>query len=216
MKFPYAAKGVKKIFIAELLMLIAAILSVIGIILAVVSIAAGETASNGALAAGISTIMCLTAAAVLSMIAWILSLAGIINAAKDETTFRYALFAVLVSLVAAVVSAIFSSNDTVQSICQTIGNAMNILVTVFVIKGITVLADKLNNAEVSRKGRTLLTIIVVIYVLSFIASLIALIVGGMYVSVFAAVLSIAALILDIVAYVIYLSLLSKGKSMLEE
>ena len=80
---------------------------------------------------------------------------------------------------------------------------MSIAVTVFVITGVSNLADKLNNAEVSQKGRNLLKIIVCIYVLALIATIISLIFGGTFASVTA-------------AYFLYLSLLSKGKNMLAE
>lgn len=217
MKFPNAAKGVKKLFTAQVLSLIASIATIIGIILLIVTgVAAKANSEGGTAAAGIGTIVLMAAAAVLVLIAAIMSLVGIIQAAKDEGSFKTALFAIAISLVAAIVAAIFSSNGTVQSICQVVQNIMSIAVTVFVITGVSNLADKLNNAEVSQKGRNLLKIIVCIYVLALIATIISLIFGGTFASVTAAILALVAAVLNVVGYFLYLSLLSKGKNMLAE
>jgi len=217
MKFPNAAKGVKKLFTAQVLSLIASIATIIGIILLIVTDAADKANSEGgAVAAGIGTIILMAAAAVLVLIAAIMSLVGIIQAAKDEGAFKTALLAIAISLVAAIVAAIFSSNGTVQSVCQIIQNIMSIAVTVFVITGVSNLADKLNDAEVSQKGRNILKIIVCVYVLALIATGISLIFGGTFASVTAAILAIVATVLNIIGYFLYLSLLNKGKNMLAE
>lgn len=217
MTFPNAAKGVKKLFTAEVLTLIASIATIIGIILLIVTGAAAQANSEGgAAAAGIGTIVLMAASAVLALIAAIMSLVGIIQAAKDEGAFKTALFAVVISVIAAIVSAIFSSNGTVQSICQIVQNIMSIAVTVFVISGVCNLADKLNNDEVAQKGRNILKIIVCVYALALIATIISLVFGGTFASVTAAIIALVAAILNVIGYFLYLSLLSKGKNMLAE
>ena len=145
-----------------------------------------------------------------------MTLVGIIQASKDEGAFKTALIAIIVSLVAAVIAGIFSSNGLVQSICQIIQNVMSLAVTLFVINGVTNLAEKMNNTEVWSKGRNLLKVIVCIYALSLIASFISLIFGGIFMSVTAAILALVAAVLDVISYFLYLSLLNKGKKMLAE
>ena len=217
MKFPNAANGVKKLFTAQVLSLIAAIATIIGLALLIITAASAEAnVEGGAIAAGLGTIVLMGAASVLILIAAIMSLVGLIQSAKDEGAFKTALFAIGISLVAAIVAAIFSSNGIVQSVCQIVQNVMSIAVTIFVITGVTNLADKLNNAEVSQKGRNLLKIIVCIYVLALIATIISLIFGGAFFSVTAAILALVAAVLDVIAYFLYLSLLNKGKKMLAE
>lgn len=216
MKFPNAAKGVKKIFTAEILTLISALAMIVAVVMMIVTLgAAAAESAGGAVAAGIGTLALMAGAAILALIGGIMSLVGIINASKDESAFKTALYAIILSLVAAVVMGIFSSNDTVQSICQSVQNVMSIIVTIYVIQGVTNLAEKLNNAEVAQKGKKLLYIIVAVYVLALIANIIVLISGGMFASVTAGIIGLAALVLDVIGYIVYLSLLSKGKKMLE-
>ena len=217
MRFPNAASGVKKLFTAQILGLIASVATIIGLIFLIFTAAAADAnAQGGAVAAGLGTIILMGASAVLILIGSIMTLVGIIQASKDEGAFKTALIAIIVSLVAAVIAGIFSSNGLVQSICQIIQNVMNLAVTLFVINGVTNLAEKMNNTEVWSKGRNLLKVIVRIYALSLIASFISLIFGGIFMSVTAAILALVAAILDVISYFLYLSLLNKGKKMLAE
>ena len=217
MRFPNAASGVKKLFTAQILGLIASVATIIGLIFLIFTAAAADAnAQGGAVAAGLGTIILMGASAVLILIGSIMTLVGIIQASKDEGAFKTALIAIIVSLVAAVIAGIFSSNGLVQSICQIIQNVMSLAVTLFVINGVTNLAEKLNNTEVWSKGRNLLKVIVCIYALSLIASFISLIFGGIFVSMTAAILSLIAAILNVISYFLYLSLLNKGKKMLAE
>lgn len=217
MKFPNAAKGVKRIFTAEILKLIAAVLSIIGIVMMLVTLAAAKANSEGGtIAAGVGTVALLSAAAVISLIGAIMALVGIINASKDESAFKAALITIIVSLCAAVIAGIFSTNSTVQSICQIIQNLMAIFVTVFVIKGVTNLAIKVGDENVAQQGKSLLTIIVAIYALSLVANILVLLFGGMFASVTGGILAVIALVLNVIGYIVYLSLLSKGKNMLAE
>lgn len=217
MRFPNAASGVKKLFTAQILGLIASVATIIGLIFLIFTAAAADAnAQGGAVAAGLGTIILMGASAVLILIGSIMTLVGIIQASKDEGAFKTALIAIIVSLVAAVIAGIFSSNGLVQSICQIIQNVMNLAVTLFVINGVTNLAEKMNNTEVWSKGRNLLKVIVCIYALSLIASFISLIFGGIFMSVTAAILALIAAVLDVISYFLYLSLLNKGKKMLAE
>ena len=217
MKFQNAATGVKRIFTAEILKLIAALVTVIGIVMTIVTVAAANANSQGGtIAAGVGTVLLIAAASILALIGGIMALVGIINASKDEGAFKTALILIIISLIAAVVAGIFYQNATVQSICQIVQNLMSIFVTVFVIKGITNLAVKIGNDEVAQQGKSLLTIIVVFYALSLIANILVLVFGGMFASVLGGVLAVVALVLNIIAYIVYLSLLSKGKNMLAE
>lgn len=216
MRFPNAASGVKKLFTAEILSLISTLAMIIAVCLAVVA-AAGSNAQNvtsGTIAAGMGTIILMAAAAVLAIIAGILALIGLINASKDEIAFKTALIATIISLVAAVIMGIFSRYSVVQSICQCIQNIMSVVVTVFVIQGIINLAGRLKEREVAAKGKTLMTILIVIFALAFVASLISAIFGGALASTIAGIIALVALVLDLIGYIIYLTLLAKAKKML--
>ena len=217
MKFPNAAKGVKRIFTAEILKLIATVLMIIAIMAMIVTLAAAQIDSEGGtIAAGISTVIFIIAATVIALIGGIMALVGIINASKDENSFKVALVAVIVSLCSAIVAGIFSNNATVMGICRIVQNLMSIITTVFVITGVSNLAVKVGNSEVAQQGKNLLKIIVAVYVLSLIANILALVFGGMFASITAGVIAVVALLLELVAYILYLSLLNKGKKMLAE
>lgn len=216
MRFPNAANGVKKLFTAEILSLISTFAMIIAVCLAVVA-AAGSNAQNitsGTVAAGMGTIILMAAAAVLAIIAGILALIGLIQASKDEVAFKTALIATIISLVAAVIMGIFSRYSVVQSICQCIQNIMSVVVTVFVIQGIINLAGRLKEREIAAKGKTLMTILIVIFALAFVASLISAIFGGALASTIAGIIALVALVLDLIGYIIYLTLLAKAKKML--
>ena len=217
MRFPNAAKGVKKLFTAEILQLIAEVVAIVAIAMLIITLAAEKAQSQGGvIVAGTGTVILFGATAVLTLIAGIMSLVGVIQAAKDEGAFKVALVAIIISLAAAVVAGVFSNNGVIQSICQVIQNVMSLAVTLFVINGITNLAEKLNNTEVWSRGRSLLKVIVCILAFSLIASFISLIFGGAFVSTAAAILALISAILNVVCYILYLILLNKGKKMLAE
>ncbi|MBQ3264602.1 MAG: hypothetical protein IJH07_02370 [Ruminococcus sp.] len=225
MKFPNAAKGVKKIYTAEILALLSSIFLVIAACLFVFGYAAGEagTANGsdvGLAMAGGSMILALVfvlAWSVLALIAFILNIVGIVNASHDETNFKSALLFLIVGIVSAILAGVFAnSNGTVSSLLYSLYNLMNVFVTIFVIAGGVKLADRLNRGDVGRKGSNVLKLIIIINVLSLIASLISTFMGGMVASVAAGVLLIVALVLNIVQYFMYLSFLSKAKKMLIE
>ena len=225
MKFPNAAKGMKKIFTAEILTLLASIFLVVATCLIVFGYAAGmagtETGSDdGILLAGGSFLIALIfmiAWLVLAVIAFIMNLVGVINASHDEQNFKSALIFLIIGIVSAILSGVFAnSNGTLSSMLYSLSSLMNIFVTIFVIAGGVKLADRLNRGDVSAKGSNILKIIVVVAVLSLIASLIATIMGGMIASVTAGVLAIVALILNIIQYFMYLSFLNQAKKMLAE
>lgn len=217
MTFPNAAKGVKRIFTAEILALIAAIASVIAIILALVMAGAAEANAEGAAVASLGgTAIFGIGAGVLMIIAFIMQIVGISNASKDEDSFKTAMACLLIGIAAALVGSIFSSNEVVVSIAELVSKLMSLFVTIFIISGIIKLADRLNDGVVSAKGTNLLKLITVIYALSLIASLIVVILGGYTASVVAGIIALIAGILQIIQYFVYLSYLSKAKKMLAE
>lgn len=222
MKFPNAAKGVKKIFTAEILNLIGTIFMVIGVIIAAIGMlgAAGAQSSDGkALAIGGGLMVALIFIAVymiLAIIAYIMNLVGIINASKDETNFKSALIFLIVGIVTTILVAVFRNNPVVYSMLLSLGNLMNVFVNIFVIAGGVKLADRMNRGDVSTKGTNVLKLIIVVAILSLIASLISSFMGGMVASVTAAVLLIVSLILNLIKYFMYLSFLGKLKKSLAE
>ena len=231
MRFPNAAKGVKKIFTAEVLALIAAIAALFaGVFLVVAAATASANTDSGDVAAlgafGLMSILGI-GAAVLVIIGAIMKIVGISQAAADEDSFKTAIICLIIGIAGSVLSGIFTNSSTVYSIGNLISQLMSLFVTIFIISGIIKLADKLNDGVVSAKGTNLLKLITVIYALVLIANLIVLILGGVptaesftdgvsAVEITAAVIYLVAGVLNVVQYFMYLSYLSKAKKMLAE
>lgn len=228
MRFPNAAKGVKKIFTAEILNLLSKFFLVVTVALIVVGVAgaagtagdagienseaAMEVLGGSILIAGIFALVWF----VLSFIAFIMNLVGIINASHDEPNFKSALLFLIVGIVTAILAGIFYNNGTVSSLLYSLYSLLNLFVYIFVIAGVVKLADQMNRGDVSSRGTNVLKLIIVINVLALIASLISTFMGGPVASVTAGVLLLVGIVLGIVQYIMYLSFLAKAKKMLAE
>lgn len=215
MKFPNAASGVNKIFIAEILALAGAVLTFIGAIMAVLALSSSEGGQIGmAAGTGIGALGVMSIAGILMVVAFVLNLIGIINASKDEASFKTALYCLLIGIITSVLASVFSTNAIVANICTILSNVMNLIVTVMVIVGISKLANKLGNPAISARGSFLLKLIVAIYVLSLICSIIVAFLGGQAASIIAAILAVIATVLSILQYILYIGFLAKAKNML--
>lgn len=213
MKFPNAYDGISKIFLAELLAIVAAICTVIGAILVLSGVGAesvGSEALGGGLAIGGGIFVLATA--VLMVISFILNILGVSHASKDEEGFKSALIAIIVGIVAVVVSAIFSKNVTLATICSIVSKICEILVFWFCISGIINLAEKLRDNNVRNKAESLIKLIVGMYAIGIVLAIINAFVT--FAPFIENVINVAAAVCSIIAYFMYLSLLSSAKKML--
>lgn len=225
MKYPNAAKGVKRIFTAEILKLIGTISGIVGITIVVIGLITAE--ATGESKAGITAFVLtlgagaipLLAWAVLLLIAFIMRLVGIINARHDEDSFKSSLVCLILDLVSAAVSGVFLSlnNTLVASLLYSFSQLMGLFVTLFIISGIIKLADKLNRGDVSAKGSNVLKLICVIVGLSLLLNIVSsILIGNPVIMYVALILFAAAMVLCIVQYIMFLSFLAKAKKMLAE
>ena len=221
MTYPNATNGIKKIFTAEILCLVGTVVLLISGFLAAVSIVAAastgdaNTAAGAAFSAGLGMLTVALIGSIVVVVGGIMALIGLINASKDQKYFKYALYAIIVSIVFTGVAGYFSANPSLQSVLNACGSSANLISTIFVIQAIIDIANGFNNADVAARGKSQLTLIVVIQVLSIIASLVVSFMGGQFASVVAAVIAIISVVLSLIQYVLYLLLLSKAKAMLE-
>ena len=224
MKYPNAAKGVKRIFTAEILGLISSILLVVGFILMIPAVLVAKNVAEGmegaAIGATVAMGVFVLIAGVLSIIAFIMNIIGISNASKDEENFKSALLFLILGLVAKAASITigrFVKDAAVATgMLDSASSLLNIFVTIFVISGIVKLADRLNRGDISAKGTNVLKILIAVNVLSLIASFVASVMGGPVASGVSLVLAIVSAVLSLVQYIMYLSLLGKAKKMLIE
>lgn len=220
MKFPHAAKGVKKLFTAEVLYLISVILIGVGTIFALTSGGNVSGATAMLLATSVSI------GGILAIIALVMQIIGVIQAAKDEASFRgviyVTLFSIAVSIVASIFAAIFRTNTFLTSISNVVSAVVSVITTVLIILGISNLMSQLGKEDLAAKGTKILRIVVWLAVLSVIMRFIGIFLpkdindARPLAKVIILCLSILAVVLEIVEYVLYISLLSKASKALNE
>ena len=235
MKFENAFRGVKKIFTAEILLIIAACCSIVAGSIFIISIAPAAAASQAgtaltdaeALFSGIGVLIALIVFLgylVLTTIAFILHIVGVANASHDDSAFKTALYLSIAAIVLAIVSGIFNpysgtTINTTNEIIYTIANSCKLIcelaATLFIIQGIINLADKLNNNAMVDKGKNIYKVIICIYALILIASVLSTIFrASTFIAVLAMIMLIVAGVLQIAQYILYLVYLAKAKKML--
>ena len=158
MRFPNAFRGIKKIWLAELLMLLAA---VVGIIMVIVMATNGTMVGediiiNESVKTPIAILGIVTA--VIALVAFILNLVGLINANNDDPAFRIALLVTILGIVASAISAIWSNNETLNKWMDTALTICSLFASYYVLTGIANLAEKMSDAAtkaLALKSRTL-------------------------------------------------------------
>jgi predicted MFS family arabinose efflux permease len=152
--------------------------------------------------------------AVIALVAFILNLVGLINARSDDAAFRIALLVTLLGIVASAVSAIWSSNQNLVKWMDTATTIFSLFASYYVLTGIANLADKFPDAAtkaLALKSRTLLEgTFCATAVFKLIINIFKIQDG----STIYTILSVIALVLELVSYILYLRALSKGKKML--
>ncbi len=212
MKFPNAAKGIKKLFTAEVLYLISVILIGLGTIFALVS-----QSKEGFSAVILSSV---AVGGIIAIVALVLQIVGVIQASKDEASFKgviyVTLFGIAVSVVASLLSALFRDNAILPSISNLVSSIVSVISTVLIILGICNLMNQIGKQDLVVKGGKVLRIIVWLAILSLIMRFINIFLPRNFddakplAKVIVLCLCILAVILEIAEYVLYISLLSKA------
>ena len=219
MTFPNAAKGIKTLFIGELLALISAISIACSIIFSK-PVVSGEEVVDFAATGGQITVVAilLSVGGLIAVVAYIMQLVGIAKTAKDEEAFKSALylilFSILFSIAGAVLAYVFPTNNLLSGAGTVVTNIIEILVTFLVIGGIGTLGAKLNDATLQEKAAKLLRIIVTVIVLRLIANIVILLFKESIAEVIVTILGIVILVFTLVQYIAYLSLLATAKNTL--
>lgn len=217
MKFPNAAKGISKIFTSEILALIAAIATGVASILAAVMYASAKTNSTaGAAASGIGTLVLVLGASVLLVIALILKIVGVVQASKDEDSFKMIIYLTIFTLIVAVVAAIFSRVTFLNNIANAVSAIGSFVTTLLIILGIGNLGVQVGNDEVIDKCSSQFKLILGIGIVALLARFFCIFLPTVPAQGIVIALAVVALVLNIIQYILYLSLLSKAKKMLND
>ena len=214
MRFPNAYRGVKKIWLAELLMLLAAI---VGIIMVIVMAANGtmvgeDIVINEGVKTPIAVLGIVTA--VIALVAFILNLVGLINANNDDSAFRIALLVTILGVVASAISAIWSNNETLNKWMDTAITICSMFASYYVLTGIANLAEKMSDAATKALALKSRTLVEGSFCATALFKLIISIFKIQDGSTISTILAVIALLLELVSYILYLRALSKGKKML--
>ena len=214
MRFPNAFRGVKKIWLAELLMLLAAVIGIIMVIVMATNstmvgedIVINEGAKTPIAVLGIVT-------AVIALVAFVLNLVGLINANNDDSAFRIALLVTILGIVASAVSAIWSSNEVLNKWMDTALTIFSMFASYYVLTGIANLADKMSDAATKALALKSRTLVEGSFCATALFKLIISIFKIQDGSTISTILSVIALLLELASYILYLRALSKGKQML--
>ncbi len=217
MKFPNAAKGISKIFTSEILALIAAIATGVASILAAVMYASAKTNSTaGAAASGIGTLVLVLGASVLLVIALILKIVGVVQTSRDEDSFKMIIYLTIFTLIVAVVAAIFSRVTFLNNIANAVSAIGSFVTTLLIILGIGNLGVQVGNDEVIDKCSSQFKLILGIGIVALLARFFCIFLPTVPAQGIVIALAVVALVLNIIQYILYLSLLSKAKKMLND
>jgi hypothetical protein len=218
MEYPNAAKGLKKIFLAELLHLIGAVMVVCAlIVLASNGISmktSGDVLRDKLTATGMTVPMIIysVGTVVLLLIGLFLNLAGIYQASRDEDSFKRAMWATLFTIVVSIVgSFIQRGNPAAADWIDMIITISTMMTALLVLDGIIRIAGSTGNSELSDLAKWCSKFIIFPFVFSL--------VGELLIAVFAlnestiALVGAAVYVLDAVSYIMYLRVLSKARTM---
>ena len=221
MKFPNAAKGVRKIFNAEIISLIAAVVGGVGLILSLIGASSGTGESVGTTLLAVSGALLIVSGIAL-LVAGIINIVGFIQAAKDEEGIKRAVLCTVFSALFTFVAAFFENQTGflggLGTVLSSISTVLNMLVALFMIGGLMNLSAKCNRPDMVKRGHDILTTIIVSYIITFALSL--LIRFGAYTSSIGAGvinwLSGLSALFEVFIYILELFYLAKAKKMLAE
>jgi len=218
MRYPNAAKGINKIWIAEILSIVAALLAIVMVFLVAANhidttisgdeaVQALETAKIGGPVVGLGLGMML-----LVLVSYILNLIGIVNASKDDEGFKRALWALLASIAFGVVAAILeNSNARVANWLEVPSTLFELVVMIYVLEGIGNLARNLVKNDIGDLSKQCRTWLMCALILAAVAEIFVAI--GTEGSVLNTTSGVAAALLQLVAYVAYLRVLNRARQM---
>lgn len=215
MKFPNAAVGIAKIFKAEILSLIAFIATGAASIFGV-AFSVSEKANNtaGEVISGAGIMVLLIAAAVLSVIALIFKIIGVIQTSRDEYSFKLIIYLTIFSLVLSAISGIFSRNVFLYNLASAVSGVVNLITTLLIILGIGNMAAQLHDNNVIANCSLQFKVILGIGIFSLLARFFSIFMANGLAMAVVIILGCIYVILGVVQYILYITLLSQAKTML--
>ena len=213
MELNSAKKGVGMIYIGEILSLCAVILAAVSsIVIAMSATNGGTTAITEGGLAGIGLIAILTVVAVI--IAFIFQVIGVSRASKEEPEFKKAMAFLIGGLVVAFVSGFFGNSEMAKDISGMLGNFCNLMVTLYIIQGCSCLAKRVGNEAVEKLASSTVKLVTALYVVSILLGLVMTFISSKEMMVVASILAVVIAVVSVIAYILFLKVLSQTKNML--
>lgn len=219
MKFPHAYKGVKLIFIAELVSIVTALVALIAAIFTPIIIS-----GNGELTTPAAVLVLISGIA--SIVVFVIQLCGLFFGAKDSRDFRIGLWVTFVGIVAGIVYVVLGSIEATKglpvvvfALLNTIAAVADFVVIICILFGISTLASQLGYSEMEEDGRRLAFYIIILYIISLLFGFM----PGFNVYVVntgwrftLSIFGVIATVLEIIVFVSTILYLHRATKMLEE
>lgn len=220
MRFPNACKGLKKIFFAELISLIALVPYAVSLVL--VQFLPEEINKNNAeiLPAEVVVTILSILSLVMMTVAYVLNVIGYVTASKDNESFKKAMLLTIAGMVLTVVSGIMENangNPILTNTFDSMENILDLLITLMTISGIVTLSVTYGNLRMVESGKALFKFLFAIYLPTLIAYVfVYLLRNTRSAAILAVTVTFISFALNTVYSLLYLRYLYRAVNMLEE
>ena len=218
MRFRGAAKGVSKIFAAEIMILFASVIACV--LYALITIAGGIDSINlegEPDSSVIAIVVCSIAVGVLILLAGLFKIIGYIQAARDEEYFVRAI--VLYAVSGFLQTKTGGVMGWVNTIVLAIAELLQLLVITSTINGIAELAYDCRRDDVVNRGGTINKIIGTVFSLNIsmiiLGHVFKLFMNETTITTISTIVAVIILALTVIAYILYLGYLGKASRMLK-
>jgi len=220
MRFPNACKGLKKIFYAELISLIALVPYAVSMVL--IQFLPEEINENNAemLPAEVVVTILSLVSLVLMTVAYVLNIIGYVNASKDNESFKKAMLLTIAGLVLTVVSGIMENVNASPILTNTFDSMeqiLDLLITLTTISGIVTLSVTYGDLRMVESGKALFKFLFAIYLPTLIAYVfVYMLRNTRSAAILAVTVTLISFVLNAVYSLLYLRYLYRAVNMLEE
>lgn len=220
MRFPNACKGLKKIFFAELISLIALVPYAVSLVL--IQFLPEEIDKNNAeiLPAEVVVTILSILSLVMMTVAYVLNVIGYVTASKDNESFKKAMLLTVAGMVLTVVSGIMENangNPILTNTFDSMENILDLLITLMTISGIVTLSVTYGDLRMVESGKALFKFLFAIYLPTLIAYVfVYLLRNTRSAAILAVTVTFISFALNTVYSLLYLRYLYRAVNMLEE
>lgn len=220
MRFPNACKGLKKVFFAELITLIALVPNTVSMVLfQVLPEEINENNVEMLPAEVLVTVLSLVSLALMT-VAYVLNLIGYFTASKDNESFKKAMLLSIAGLVLTVVSGIMENadgNPVLTNTFDSMEQILDLLITLTTISGIVTLAVTFGNLKMVNSGKALYKFLFAVYMPTLIAYVFVYMLRNTRSAMILAVtVTLISFALNAVYSLLYLRYLFRAMNMLED